>query len=87
MLKDEILRKGISKFDFDVFGLAEINVDWRIPMEEHQLFFRSRFWWDSLSISIAHSKTHPSTGQHQYGGTTFFLPKKSFTSCNILRER
>lgn len=39
MLKDEILKKSISMFDFDVFGLAETNVDWRVPQEEHQLFF------------------------------------------------
>ncbi len=28
-IKDELIRKGIAKYEFDVFGCAETNVDWR----------------------------------------------------------
>lgn len=41
MIKDEILRRGISKYDFDIFGLAETNVDWRALSEEDKLYFRT----------------------------------------------
>jgi hypothetical protein len=72
MLKDDILRKGISKFEFDIFGLAETNVDWRVPLEEDKLFYRSRFWWDSLNLVTACNITNPREGTRQYGGTAVF---------------
>ncbi len=50
-LKDDNLRQGISKWEFNVFGLAEINVDWRAISEEDRLFCRTRFWWESLHLS------------------------------------
>jgi len=28
-LKDDSIRCGITAFDFDIFGLAKINTDWR----------------------------------------------------------
>jgi hypothetical protein len=71
-LKDELLRKGISKFEFDIFGLAETNVDWIVPQEEHQLHSRTRFWWDSLSLSTAWNMTIPRSEPHQVGGTAIF---------------
>jgi hypothetical protein len=76
-LKDEILRHGISKYDFDIFGLAETNVDWRVPEEEDKLFLRSRFWWDSSSLVTAFNSMQPKQGAHQYGGTALFSLNKA----------
>jgi hypothetical protein len=37
-LKDDAIRCGFSCFDFDIFGLAEINTDWRLQTEELKLY-------------------------------------------------
>jgi hypothetical protein len=29
-LKEDYIRRGIQKWDFDVFGMAEVNLDWRL---------------------------------------------------------
>jgi hypothetical protein len=33
--KDDIIRTGISKMEFDIFGIAEVNVNWNYIAEEH----------------------------------------------------
>lgn len=37
--KEGIIRKGISKWDFDIFGCAETNIDWHMVKEEDKLYF------------------------------------------------
>ncbi len=37
--KEGIIRQGITKWEFDVFGMAETNIDWRVVREEDKLFF------------------------------------------------
>ena len=36
-LKDDLLRQGVSTYDFDVFGMAETNLDWWMVKEEDRL--------------------------------------------------
>lgn len=33
-LKDDLIRRGITKWEFDIFGLAETNIDWRLQHED-----------------------------------------------------
>lgn len=40
--KDDFLRQGITTYDFDAFGIAKVNVDWRHVSEEDKLINRSR---------------------------------------------
>ncbi len=65
--KEGIIRKGLTKWEFDVFGFVETNVDWRIVPEEDKLFFRTKGWWDSLHLSWTHNIT-----QKTYHGETIW---------------
>jgi hypothetical protein len=67
--KDDIIRMGISKYDFDIFGLSELNIDWRNIPEEDSLYGRTRYWWDSSHIVAANNCTTTNREVHQYGGT------------------
>jgi hypothetical protein len=76
-LKDDIIRRGITKYEFDIFGMAEINVDWRLLPEEDRLQFRTKGWWESLHLSTSNNTTsHPIT-PHQYGGTAVWSIDKT----------
>jgi hypothetical protein len=41
-LKDDIIRCGVTAWDFDIFGFAETNIDWRLIPEEQRLHFRMK---------------------------------------------
>ncbi len=45
-IKEDYIRLGLSNWDFDVFGLAETNLDWRMLPEENKLWYRMREWWE-----------------------------------------
>jgi hypothetical protein len=70
--KEGIIRKGITRWEFDVFGLAETNVDWRIVREEDKLYFRTKEWWESLHLSWTHNSTQKPITTRQFGGTAIF---------------
>jgi hypothetical protein len=44
--KDDVIRCGISLWKFDIFGIAETNVDWRLVKEEDRLYLRTKEWWE-----------------------------------------
>jgi hypothetical protein len=76
-LKDDILRCGIDKYDFDIFGIAEVNVNWSHVTEEDRLINRSKYWWDTnhwvsqqaLIITKYYSVWRGSYVEHQQGCT------------------
>jgi hypothetical protein len=37
--KEELIRRGITRWEFDIFGCVETNVDWRTVPKENKLFF------------------------------------------------
>jgi hypothetical protein len=53
--KDDILRFGINLYEFDTFGMAELNVDWCLLPENDRLYFRTKPWWQSVHISASHN--------------------------------
>jgi hypothetical protein len=61
--KDDIIRMGISKYDFDIFG--------------DNLYGRTRYWWDSSHIVAANNCTTACRKVHQYGGTALFSMGKA----------
>jgi hypothetical protein len=71
-IKNDYIRIGISNWDFDIFGIAETNLDWRFVMEENKLWARTREWWEHLHISQSHNTTFPATTDKQFGGTALF---------------
>lgn len=67
--KDDMLRVGIGKYDFDIFGLSELNVNWRHVPEQDRLFYRTRSWGESIHLATANNCTSDNRETHQYGGT------------------
>jgi hypothetical protein len=70
--KDDIMRCGISLWDFDIFGIAETNVDWRLVKEEDRLYLRTKEWWESVHISHSFNCSGTPVTAQQYGGTALF---------------
>ncbi len=66
-IKDDIIRCGIEKFDFDIFGMAEVNTNWTYVQEPDRLVHRSKHWWGGHHFTSAHNinstsrKTHTNT--------------------------
>ena len=71
-LKDDTIRMGITQWDFDIFGCAETNIDWRKVPEESKLYFRTKEWWDSLHLSWSHNVTMKPVSARQFGGAAIF---------------
>jgi hypothetical protein len=71
-IKEDNIRMGLTKWDFDIFGCAETNLDWRTLPEEEKFPFRTREWWDTQHVSYAFNRTCLPSTTHQYGGTAIF---------------
>jgi len=69
---EDNIRMGLTKWEFDIFGCAETNLDWRIIPEEDKFPFRTKEWWETQHISWAHNRTGAPHSTHQYGGTAIF---------------
>jgi hypothetical protein len=62
----------VSTYDFDVFGMAKTNLDWRMVKEEDRLYLRTKEWWESTHLSFSHNRTSPPLNVKQWGGTALF---------------
>jgi hypothetical protein len=69
-LKDDALRCGISTYEFDVFGIAKTNTDWRIQSDDLKLYGRTTGWWETLNINFTHNRTQKPITKHQWGGNS-----------------
>jgi exonuclease III len=75
--KETIIRCGITHWEFDIFGLAETNTDWRLMDENSKLYFRTKEWWEYLHISFGYNCTSKPITARQFGGTALFSINKS----------
>jgi len=50
-IKEDNIRMGVQKWDFDVFGMAEVNLDWRLLQERERLPTRTQEWWETQHVS------------------------------------
>jgi len=57
--KEEAIWQGLSTYAFDIFGVAETNIDWRLLQEQDCLYSRARTWWESLHLSFGHNCATP----------------------------
>jgi hypothetical protein len=76
-LKDEIIRNGVSTWEFDIMGFAETNVDWRLVSEEDKLAHRTKEWWETLHLSYSSNTTNTPIKSKQYGGVALFSINKA----------
>jgi len=73
-IKENIIRHGLIKWDFDVFGFAEMNIDWRLVDEDSKLPLHTREWLEHQHISWAQNRTFP---PRTYGSTALFSINKA----------
>jgi hypothetical protein len=71
-VKDDIIRQGINTFEFDIFGMSETNIEWRLIPEHHKLYFRTKYWWESSHVSHASNVTLAPVTRKQFGGVALF---------------
>jgi len=71
-IKEDNIRIGLTKWEFDIFGCVETNLDWCTLPEEEKFPFRTKEWWDTQHISWAHNRTGTSGSTHQFGGAAIF---------------
>jgi len=76
-VKEQFIRTGISTWSFDIFGLAEMNTDWRCMPEDHKLYNRTKGWRDTLHISTVFNITTTATNPKWFGGTALFSINKA----------
>jgi hypothetical protein len=76
-MKDDTIRSGISTYEFDIFGLAETNVDWRLSREEEKLYAHTKEWWEHLHLSFSFNTTTAPLKHQQFGGTAIFSINKA----------
>jgi len=68
-IKDDFIRLGINKFNFDIFGMAKLNVNWKEVNEEDKLVNRRRHWWESSHINLAYNVHSTNREARKFGGT------------------
>jgi hypothetical protein len=71
-IKEEFIRLGIINWEFNLFGVAETNLDWRLQPENNKLWACTREWWEHAHISHTNNTTFPPIEDKQYGGTALF---------------
>ena len=72
----------ITHYDFDIFGMAETNVNWQAVPIPDRLHERSRSWWPLYHVSYSYLRQDLVVCgvRHQYGGTAVW-------TCNSMVHR
>jgi hypothetical protein len=50
-IKEDIIRHGITRWDFNVFGFAEMNIDWRLVEKDSRLPLQTKECWEHQHVS------------------------------------
>jgi hypothetical protein len=56
---DDLLRTWLTCYEFNIFGLGETNLDWRLIQEQDKLYHRTKEWWESSHVSYSHNCSGP----------------------------
>jgi hypothetical protein len=62
-----------KKRQIDVWGWAEINVNWLLVKQSDKLEYRCKEWFENIAVVTANKKTvkdHMKLKRHQWGGTS-----------------
>ena len=54
-LKEDAIRQGLVRWEFDVFGMVETNLDWRVLKEQEKLPARTKEWWEHQHVIWSHN--------------------------------
>jgi hypothetical protein len=70
--KNWTTRATFKKWQIDVWGWVEINVNWLLVKQSDKLEYRCKEWFESTAVVTANNKTikdHMKLKRHQLGGT------------------
>jgi endonuclease/exonuclease/phosphatase family metal-dependent hydrolase len=65
------IRSFISKYEFDIFGMSEVNLHWKNCC--HHWTECTRGWFHRLHTSVAYFKAFPTRASFQVGGVMQFI--------------
>jgi hypothetical protein len=66
-------RAIFKKWQIDVWGWVEINVNWLLVKQSGKLEYRCKEWFENTAVITANNKTikdHMKLKSHQWGGTS-----------------
>jgi hypothetical protein len=69
--KNGTARATFKKWQIDLWGWAEINVNWLLVKQSDNLEYRCKEWFENTSVITANNKTikdHIKIKRHQRGG-------------------
>jgi hypothetical protein len=70
--KNETARATFKKWQIDVWGWVEINVNWLVGKHSYKLEYRGKEWFENTAVITANNNTikyHMKLRRHQWGGT------------------
>ncbi len=77
-LKEDAIHHGLVKWEFDIFGMIEMNLNWRmLPEQENLPITRTKEWWNQQHVSWTHNRTFEPRQPRQYGGAAIFSANKA----------
>ena len=67
-LKNNFIREWITELKWDIVGLSEVNVHWKLLNPTQRLPERTFGWFESLHLSLAYLHDWPAATASQVGG-------------------
>ena len=69
-MKDEQVRQFLEKWDVDIYGMTEPNVNWSKVRKQHNWWERTEKWFEARRLAVAfNTKRGRLATKSQYGGT------------------
>jgi hypothetical protein len=69
-IKNKRIMTFLKTLKFDVFGIPEVNLHWKLLPSDSQLSQRTTPWFTDIKASTAYYEDFQVSGPKQYGGTT-----------------
>ena len=72
-------RATFKKWQVDVWGWAEVNVNWLVVKQSDKLEYRCKEWFENTAVITANNKTikdHMKLRRHQWGGNGLSSKRK-----------
>ncbi len=69
-------KTNLATYEFDIFGIGETNLDWRLVREQDRIYHRIKEWWESTHVSYAHNCMGTPLQRQQWGGTVLVITRQ-----------
>lgn len=74
-------KRTVLKNEVDIYGMAEVNTDWRLMETEQTLWTRTKGWHKHRRISISHNTQGAPKLKFQVGGTATIIANE--VACRV----